>query len=69
MTFNDDVLNEQSFTNLVDFYRDELMLVLRGRKVSKVFSSKERIKLRDAKILSFVNGSYYLSQAVKKVLQ
>ena len=69
MTDSNDDLKDQNFINLVDFYRDELMLVLKGRKVSKVFSSNERTKLRDVGILSFMNGSYYLSQAVKEVLQ
>ena len=69
MTDSNDDLKDQNFINLVDFYRDELMLVLKGRKVSKIFSSNERTKLRDAKILSFMNGSYFLSQNVKDMLK
>ena len=69
MISDNDELHKQSFSNLIDFYRDELILVLNGRKVTKVFNSNERVKLRDAKILSFINGSYYLSQNVKEILQ
>ena len=69
MKIDNDVLQEQNFVNLVEFYRDELMLVLKGGFVVKVFSERECVKLRNVEILSYRNGLWFLTQTVKDILK
>ena len=67
--FTDDhSLDEISFKNLVEFYREELLHVLNGVKVTKIFNTNERNKLRNAKILSYKNRMWFLSDIVKELL-
>jgi len=42
---NDRSLEEQSFLNLLAFYRDELLAISEGRKVTKVLSKAVRRRM------------------------
>ena len=65
---DDHSLDEISFKNLVEFYREELLHVLNGVKVTKIFDTNKRNKLRNAQILTYKNRMWFLSDKVKKLL-
>ena len=69
MSAEEKTLDEISFKNLVEFYREELEYVMNGMKVKEIFNVKERNKLRNAQILSYKNRVWFLTDKVKEILK
>ena len=61
-------LEEDSFENLVTFYKDELMKVLNGFEVTRVFTEGERNKLRNVVILTYFNKTWAISERAQALL-
>ena len=62
-------LKERSYENLVKFYREELRLIARGERATKVFSSYERGHLLHNGVLKYGNLHWFVSERAKKYLE
>ncbi|MCW4049016.1 MAG: hypothetical protein NWE89_04690 [Candidatus Bathyarchaeota archaeon] len=69
---NDVTPDEQSFRNIVEFYKDELMKIEEGEKATQYFNDRQRKTLVKSGILNRVYGRggcrLRLSRKAKKVL-
>jgi hypothetical protein len=63
-----DSLEEQSINNLIEFYEEELLLILMGESIDEIFNLSERKKLRSKGILRFSHPEWFLTEKVKKIL-
>jgi len=59
---------KRTFENLCHFYRTNLHKILKGGDAYKVLNSRERNRLRDAKILINRNGVLRVSEEAKNTL-
>jgi hypothetical protein len=64
-----DSLEEQNLTNLIEFYEEELRLVLEGASVNEIFVDSVRKKLRNKGILGFGHNSWFLTEKAKEILR
>ncbi len=63
-----DSLEKQSITNLIEFYKAELRLVLEGTSVEEVFNKVERRRLRSKGVLGFMYPSWFITDEAKETL-
>ena len=63
-----DSLVEQNIANLIEFYKEELRLVLEGSSIKEVFNDSERKKLRSKGILRFNVSNWYVTAQAKEIL-
>jgi hypothetical protein len=62
-------LEEKNLENLIQFYKDELRRVLQGENPMDVFTQYERGKLRDARILRYINTTWTVAYKAMKYLR
>ena len=61
---------EQSFKNLCEFYREELIAIMKGKKVSEIFTVNKRTRLGKLGVLTTLRSHEpKVSQRAKKVLK
>ena len=65
---DEDSLREQSLTNLIGFYEEELKQIFKGVSVEELFTESERKMLRNKGILRFNHQEWYLSEKVKDII-
>lgn len=69
----EDYLVEQSFKNIVGFYKEELLQVDEGKKATKLFNDRQRKSLVKAGILLRVYGKggcrLKLSEQAKEIIE
>ena len=63
-----DSLEKQNITNLIEFYKAELMLVLEGASADEVFNESERKRLRSKGVLGFMYPSWFITDRAKEIL-
>ena len=63
-----DFLEKQNITNLIEFYKAELRLVLEGTSVEEVFNKVERRRLRSKGVLGFRHNSWFITEKIKEIL-
>ena len=61
-------LEEQSFLNMVLFYDEELMRILRGGSISDVLQYSDRKKLKKHGVLGFGILEWYITKKAKNAL-
>ena len=66
-----DSLEKQNITNLIEFYKAELRLVLEGASLEEVFNAKERRRLRVNGILGyrFPDLGWFITEKAKEILR
>ncbi len=64
-----DSLEKQNITNLIEFYKTELRLVLEGASVDEIFNKVERRKLRSMGVLGYRHPNWVLMDKAKEILR
>lgn len=62
-------LNRRSFENLVRFYEEELRLIAKGERATKVLTSYERGNLLNNGVLKYGNLHWFVSDRARKYLE
>ncbi len=65
-----DSFEKQNITNLIEFYKAELRLVLEGTSAEEVFNKKERRRLRVNGILGYssLDPRWFITEKAKETL-
>ncbi len=63
-----DSFEVQNITNIIEFYKSELMLVLEGASIDEIFTKVERRRLRGKGVLDFNHPSWFITDKAKEIL-
>ncbi len=63
-----DSFEEQNITNLIEFYKAELKLVLEGASIDGIFTKVELRRLRGKGVLDFSHPSWFITDKAKEIL-
>ncbi len=63
-----DSFEEQNITNVIEFYKAELRLVLEGASIDEVFTKVELRRLRGKGVLDFSYPSWFITDKAKEIL-
>ncbi len=63
-----DSFEAQNITNIIEFYKAELKLVLEGASVDEVFTKVERRRLRGKGVLDFSYPIWFITDKAKQIL-